>query len=75
MAAQFTSTRAVLADDEHATVGRGRHGDLLAQRAHHVALAHHHEPPVDVLAQRAVLGLELALPQRVAYDVQCLVDR
>ena len=44
--------RAVLAEDQHPAVGRRRHGDLLAQRSHDVALAHHHEALVDVLAQR-----------------------
>ena len=67
--------RAVLAVDQHAAVGRRRHRDLLAQLRHHVALAHHRQPPIDVRAQRAVLGFEPALPHGVADDEHRLLER
>ena len=66
---------AVLAVDEHAAVGRRRHRHLLAQLAHRVALAHHRLVAIDAGAQRAVLGLEPALPQRVADDEDGLLER
>ena len=66
---------AVLAVDQHAAVGRRGHRDLLAQLAHGVALADHHQPPIDGGPQRAVLGLELALAQRVAHDEHGLLER
>ena len=66
---------AVLAVDQHAAVGRRRHRDLLAQLAHRVALADHRLVPVDAGAQRAVLRLEAALPQRVADDEHGLLER
>ena len=66
---------AVLAVDQHAAVGRRRHRHLLAQLAHRVALAHHRLRAIDARAQRAILGLEPALPQRVADDEHGLVER
>ena len=66
---------AVLAEDQHAAVGRRRHRDLLAQLRHHVALADHREPPVDVRAQRPVLRLEPPLPDGVADDQHGLFER
>ena len=66
---------AVLAVDQHAAVGRRRHRDLLAQLRHHVALADHRQPAIDVRAQRAVLRLEPALPHGVADDQDRLLER
>ena len=66
---------AVLAVDQHAAVRRRGHLDLLAQLAHREALAHHHVLPIDARAQRAVLGLEIALAQRVANDQHGLFER
>ncbi len=66
---------AVLAVDQHAAVGRRGHRHLLAQLAHRVALAHHLQVTVHAGAQRAVLGLEPALPQRVAHDEHRLLER
>ena len=66
---------AVLAGDEHAAVGRRRHGDLLAQLAHRTALADHRVAAIDARPQRAILGLEPALPQRVAHRQHGLLER
>ncbi len=66
---------AVLAEDEHAAVGRRRQRDLLAQLAHHRALAHHHVAAIDLGPQVAVLGLEHPLAQGVADDQHGLVER
>ncbi len=38
---------AVLAEDQHAPIGRSRHRDLFAQLPHRVALPHHRQPLVD----------------------------
>ena len=67
--------RAVLAGDEHAAVGRRRHGNLLAELAHGTALAHHRVPAIDAGPQRAILGLEPPLPQRVAHRQDGLLER
>ena len=66
---------AVLAEDQHAAVGRRRHGDLFAQLRHDVALADHRQPPVHARAQRPVLGFEPPLPDGVADDQHGLVER
>ena len=66
---------AVLAVDQHAAVGRRGHRDLLAQLPHRVALADHRLRAIDARAQRAVLRLEPALPQRVADDEHGLLER
>ena len=66
---------AVLAVDQHAAVGRRRHRHLLAQLPHGVALADHRLVAIDARPQRAVLGFEPALPQRVADDEHRLLER
>ncbi len=66
---------AVLAVDQHPAVGRRGHRHLLAQLRHHVALAHHRQPAIDVGAQRAVLGLEPPLTDGVADDEHGLLER
>ena len=66
---------AVLAEDEHAAVGRRRHRDLLAQLRHRHALADHRQAAVDAGAQVAVLGLEMPLAQGVADDQHRLLER
>ncbi len=67
--------RSVLTEDQHAAVGRRRHRDLLAQLPHDEALAHHLAGAIDARAQRAVLGFEVPLPQRVADDEHRLLER
>ena len=54
-------------------VGR-RHFDLLAQPPHDEALADHHVLAIDARPERPVLGLEIALPQRVAHDQHGLFE-
>ena len=68
---------AVLAENQHAAVGRRRQRDLLAQVLHRRALAHHRVLllAIDLGAQHAVLGLEIALAQRVAHDQHGLLER
>ena len=58
---------AVFAVNQHAAVGRGGHGDLLAELPHGIALANHRLVSIDLRAQGAVLGLERALPQGVSH--------
>ena len=65
----------VLAVDEHAAVGRRRHGDLLAQLDHRMAVADHRELPVDVGPQRAILRFEMPLAKRVPHDEDGLLER
>ncbi len=67
--------RAILAVDQHAAVGRRGRLDLLAQLPHRQALAHHDELTIDPRPQRPVLGLEVALSQRVAHDEHRLLER
>ena len=67
--------RAVLAEDEHAAVGRRRHRDLFAQRGHLAAVADHGQPLIDPLAQRAVLRFEVALAHGVPHHQQGLLER
>ena len=66
---------AVLARDEHPAIGRRRHRDLLAQFTHRAALADHRVAAIDARAQGAILGLEPALPQRVAHRQHRLLER
>jgi hypothetical protein len=53
--------RSVLAEDEHAAVGRRRHRHLLAQAHHPRTVAHHRVLGVNTRAQREVLRLEVSL--------------
>ena len=68
---------AVLAEDQHAAVGRRRQRHLLAQVIHRRALAHHRVLllAIDLGAQHAVLGFEIALAQRVADHQHRLLER
>ena len=66
---------AVLAENQHAAVGRCRHRHLLAQLAHEQALADHLAGAIDARAKRAILGLEPPLPQRVADHEHRLLER
>ena len=66
---------AVLAVDEHASVGRRSHRNLLAQLHHDIALPHHRQPAIDVGAQRAVLGFETALANGIANHENRLLER
>ena len=66
---------AVLAVDQHPTVGRRCHGHLLAQLRHRVALAHHPQPAIDVGSQCAILGFEPPLTDGVADDEDGLLER
>ncbi len=67
--------RAVLAVDQHAAVGWGRHGHLLAQLVHQRALAHHRVMAIHTRTEGAVFRFELPLPQRVRDDQDGLVER
>ena len=68
---------AVLAENQHAAVGRRRQRHLLAQVVHRRALAHHRVLllPIDLGAQHAILGFEIALAQRVAHHQHRLLER
>ena len=66
---------AVLAIDEHPSVGGRGHRHLLAELRHHIALPHHRQAPVHVGAQRAVLRLEPALTHGVADHEDGLLER
>src|SRR5262245_58392001 len=56
-----------LAVDQDSAVGRRGDGDLLPQGADRYALADHCIVVVQLLAEPAVVGLELALVKRVAH--------
>ena len=61
--------------NQHTAVGRCGHRDLFAQPQHDAALADNRVAPIDARTQRAVLGLQLTLPQRVADHEHRLLER
>ncbi len=65
----------VLAEDQHAPVGRRRHRDLFAELAHRIALPHHRHALVDSGAKGAVLGFEPPLADGIADDEHRLFQR
>ena len=65
---------AVLAEDQHAAVGRRSRRHLLAQPHHDVAVADHQVLRVHLRSQREILGFETPLPERVPDDEHRLLE-